>query len=54
MLISYEDARFDLNASRPSSQTILNGEMRYCLQLAVNSNIFLFDKNGRDQNMQII
>nr|WP_296956286.1 hypothetical protein [uncultured Mediterraneibacter sp.] len=39
MLISYEDARFGLNASRPSSQTILNGEMRYCLQLAVNSNI---------------
>jgi len=33
LLISYEDARFGLNASRPSSQTILNGKMRYCLQL---------------------
>ena len=33
LLISSEDARFDLNASRPSSQTILNGEIRYCLQV---------------------
>ena len=32
-LIGMEDARFGLNASRPSSQTILNGEMRYCLQV---------------------
>nr|WP_296959978.1 hypothetical protein [uncultured Mediterraneibacter sp.] len=32
-LIGMEDARFVLNVSRPSSQTILNGEMRYCLQV---------------------
>nr|WP_296957389.1 hypothetical protein [uncultured Mediterraneibacter sp.] len=29
LLISSEDTHFGLNASRPSSQTILNGAMRY-------------------------
>nr|WP_296957802.1 hypothetical protein [uncultured Mediterraneibacter sp.] len=33
LLLSSEDARFGLNASRPSSQTILYGEMSYCLQV---------------------
>jgi len=33
LLISYEDTRFGLNASCPSPQTILNGEMHYCLQV---------------------
>ena len=32
-LIDMEDARFVLNVSRPSPKAILNGEIRYCLQL---------------------
>ena len=44
-LISFEDARFGLNASRPSSQTILNGEMRYCLQVTCEQSRFLFYLN---------
>nr|WP_296958324.1 hypothetical protein [uncultured Mediterraneibacter sp.] len=32
-LISYEDASFDLNESCPSPKAILNGEIRYCLQV---------------------
>ena len=32
-LIDMEDARFVLNVSRPSPQAILNGEIRYCLQV---------------------
>nr|WP_296955545.1 hypothetical protein [uncultured Mediterraneibacter sp.] len=32
-LIDMEDARIVLNVSRPSPKAILNGEIRYCLQL---------------------
>ena len=32
-LIDMEDARFVLNVSRPSPEAILNGEIRYCLQV---------------------
>jgi len=32
-LIGMEDACFVLNVSRPSPQAILNGEIRYCLQV---------------------
>nr|WP_296958137.1 hypothetical protein [uncultured Mediterraneibacter sp.] len=38
LLIDMEDACFGLNVSRPSSQAILNGEIRYCLQVTCNSN----------------
>nr|WP_296956943.1 hypothetical protein [uncultured Mediterraneibacter sp.] len=33
LLIDMDDARFYLNVSRPSPQAILNGEIRYCLQI---------------------
>ena len=32
-LIDMEDARIVLNVSRPSPKAILNGEIRYCLQV---------------------
>ena len=32
-LIGMEDARIVLNVSRPSPKAILNGEIRYCLQV---------------------
>nr|WP_296960797.1 hypothetical protein [uncultured Mediterraneibacter sp.] len=33
LLIDTEDTRIVLNVSRPSPKAILNGEIRYCLQL---------------------
>ena len=33
LLIRYEDASFGLSESRPSPKAILNGEIRYCLQV---------------------
>nr|WP_296956182.1 hypothetical protein [uncultured Mediterraneibacter sp.] len=42
MLISYEDARIVLNVSRPSPKTILNGEIRYCLQLYCEQQPYYF------------
>ena len=43
-LIDMENARIVLNVSRLSPKAILNGEMRYCLQVTCEQNLLKYYK----------